>query len=260
MCASAPSSYTHHASLPTTMLEIACFTSSSAIRAFNSGADRLELCANYAAGGLTPSIDTFLEIRKHAKDIPINVMIRPRAGDFRYCAAEFEKMRHEIALFSTLASGFVFGILDAHGHVDVARNAELVDVAGSLPCTFHRAIDEVVDLEKGAEMVIACGFKSVLTSGGEKSAEEGAERLRQLQEKYGRDISLIAGGGVRSGNVQELKSQTGVQWVHSAAITSDDEEADGEEVKRIREVLKNIENTASKHNDAAKDHEMADAG
>jgi copper homeostasis protein len=241
------------------MLEIACFTSSSAIRASSYGADRIELCANYAAGGITPSIDTLLEIRKHAKDIPINVMIRPRAGDFRYSAAEFETMRHEIALFSTLASGFVFGILDAHGHVDVARNAELVDVAAPLPCTFHRAIDGVVDVEKGVEMVVACGFKSVLTSGGKKSAQEGIEGLRQLQGKFGRDISLIAGGGVRSGNVEEVKSRTGVEWVHSAAITGDSEEVDGEEVKRMQEVLKKIEGNASQQNNVAKDHGMAGA-
>lgn len=172
------------------MLELACFTVSSAILAARAGADRLELCANYSAGGLTPPLQWLLDIRKET-DIPINIMIRPRAGNFYYSTSEFEQMRHDIALFATLASGFVFGILDVHGHVDVARNSELVDIASPLPCTFHRAVDEVADLDKAMEMVVACGFKSVLTSGGQKNAEQGAERVKRLQEKFGKNVSAV---------------------------------------------------------------------
>ena len=187
---------------------------------------------------------TLLTIRQQLQNdennIPINIMIRPRAGDFRYCAAEFEQMRHDIALFSHLASGFVFGILDANGRVDVARNAELVDIAEPLPCTFHRAVDETPDLEEAVEMVVGCGFKSVLTSGGGKTAEEGVERIKQLQEKFGGRVSLVVGGGVRSGNVEGLKRRTGVEWVHSAAVTGEGEEVDGEEVRRIQGVLEEM--------------------
>lgn len=165
-------------------------------------------------------------------------MIRPRAGNFHYSTAEFEAMRHAIALFTPLASGFVFGILDKAGKVDVARNSELVDIAAPLPCTFHRAVDEVVGgLEEAVETVVACGFRSILTSGGGKSAEEGLERVRMLQGRFGGKVSLIVGGGLRSGNVERIKSGTGVEWVHSAAITGDGEEVDGEEVRRIKEVI-----------------------
>lgn len=147
-------------------------------------------------------------------------------------------MRHAIALFTPLASGFVFGILDKAGKVDVARNSELVDIAAPLPCTFHRAVDEVVGgLEEAVETVVACGFRSILTSGGGKSAEEGLERVRMLQGRFGGKVSLIVGGGLRSGNVERIKSGTGVEWVHSAAITGDGEEVDGEEVRRIKEVI-----------------------
>ncbi|KAH7410467.1 copper homeostasis protein CutC [Phaeosphaeria sp. MPI-PUGE-AT-0046c] len=221
------------------MLEIAAFTPSSAILASHSGADRIELCASYSSGGLTPSMSSLLTIRSNVpSSLPINIMIRPRAGNFRYSTAEFEAMRHDIALFAPLASGFVFGILDKAGKVDVARNSELVDIAAPLPCTFHRAVDEVsCDVEEAVESVIACGFKSILTSGGGKSAEEGLEKVRMMQEKFGSRVSLIVGGGVRSGNVDRIKSGAGVEWVHSAAITGEGEEVDGDEVRRIQEVL-----------------------
>jgi copper homeostasis protein len=220
------------------MLEIACFTTSSAITAARSGADRIELCADYSAGGVTPSMHTLLAIRREVRHVPMNIMIRPRAGNFHYSTAEFEHMRHDIAMFATLASGFVFGILDANGRVDVARNSELVDIAAPLPCTFHRAIDEAGDMDEAVEKVVACGFKSILTSGGEKTAEQGLERVRRLQEKFGKRVSLVVGGGIRSGNVGEVKRRTGVEWVHSAAITGYAEEVDGEEVEKMKRLLR----------------------
>lgn len=235
-------------------LETACFTPSSAISAAHAGADRIELCANFSAGGITPSMHNLLTIRKEIPNVPVNIMIRPRAGNFYYSTAEFEHMRHDIALFTPLASGFVFGILDANGRIDVARNSELVDIAAPLPCTFHRAIDEVWDLDEAVEMVVACGFTSVLTSGGCKTAEEGAGRIQRLQENFGKSVSLIAGGGIRSGNVAGMKKRMGVKWVHSAAITGSDEEVDSEEVKRIKEVLRQEESNGDE------DQEMGDRG
>jgi copper homeostasis protein len=105
------------------MLEVACFTPSAAILAARSGAHRIELCAHYSLGGTTPSVSSLLSIRTHVPSLPINIMIRPRGGDFCYSPAEFERMRADVALFGALASGFVFGILDAGGSVDVARNS-----------------------------------------------------------------------------------------------------------------------------------------
>ncbi|KAH7080691.1 copper homeostasis protein CutC [Paraphoma chrysanthemicola] len=237
------------------MLEIACFTPSSALTAARAGADRLELCASYSLGGTTPSISTLLSIRRETQ-IPINVMIRPRGGNFHYSAAEFEQMKLDVALFAPLASGYVFGLLDARGHVDVARNAELVDIASPLPCTFHRAIDEAVELGDEVERVVKCGFKSVLLSGGTRTAEEGVERVRSLQERYGGKLSLVLGGGVRSANVEMLKRRAGVEWVHSAAITGEGEEVDGEEVGKLKAVLDRIRGQTQ--NDVKNDEEMGE--
>jgi copper homeostasis protein len=48
------------------MLEIACFSPASAIAAAKAGADRIELCADYAAGGVTPSLSALQGVRKES--------------------------------------------------------------------------------------------------------------------------------------------------------------------------------------------------
>ena len=233
------------------MLEIACFSASSAIRAAKAGADRIELCADYAAGGVTPPLSTLHNIRdelqkshkyvqkEKTKAVPINVMIRPRGGDFNYSAAEFSQMRSNMEMFkdSEAVDGFVFGILDEEKRIDAARNRELVEIAWPLPCTFHRAIDEVNDLDTAVSTIIDLGFQSILTSGGARNAIQGADKVSQLQEKYGDRISLILGGGVRSANVVGLKEKTEVGWVHSAAILVTGEEVDENEVGSIVTLL-----------------------
>jgi len=220
------------------MLEIACFNAPSAIAAAKAGADRIELCADYAAGGVTPCLSALQQVRKETS-IPVHVMVRPRRGNFDYSADEFQQMKREVDMFKSLASGFVFGILDSTCRLDKPRNCELVEIAAPLPCTFHRAIDEADELEEAVEAAIFCGFKSILTSGGKKNALEGAEMLHQLQKRFGSRISLITGGGVRSANVEELKRRTGTKWLHSAAITRPGEEVDKEEVKRMQQFLTN---------------------
>jgi copper homeostasis protein len=218
------------------MLEIACFNSASAIAAARAGADRIELCADYAAGGVTPSLSALQDVRK-GTTIPINVMIRPRGGDFAYSDEEFRRMGDDIERLKAFASGFVFGVLDPDRRVDKVRNGELVAKAAPLPCTFHRAIDQVEDLERVVEEIIQCGFKSILTSGGMKTALEGVERVGRLQEVFGTSVLLILGGGVRSTNIEALKRRAGVQWLHSAAITRPGEDVDEEEVKGMRNIL-----------------------
>ncbi|CAI6335222.1 unnamed protein product [Periconia digitata] len=170
-------------------------------------------------------------------------MIRPRAGDFTYTDSEFAAMKASIALFkaeqgtAAAASGFVFGILNSDGAtVDISRNRELVELAAPLPCTFHRAFDQVRDMRAAAEELVACGFAAILTSGVPVGgAIAGAEVVRRLEGDVGGRIALILGGGVREGNVGELRRVTGVRWFHSAAVTADvGEDVDGAEVERLR--------------------------
>lgn len=219
------------------MLEVACFNASSAIAAAEAGADRIELCADYAAGGVTPSADALNEIR-NATTKPVNVMIRPRPGDFVYTTLQHYQMKLDIVNFKPVVSGFVFGILDSENRVDEARNRELVDLAAGLPCTFHRAFDAVPDQAEAVESLIRCGFTSILTSGGQADAVAGAGFVAHLQKDFGDRIKFILGGGVRSTNIAALRQQTNVAWYHSAAITQPGENVDKEEVSSLQSILK----------------------
>lgn len=233
-------------------LEIACFNASSAITAAKAGADRIELCADYAAGGVTPALSTLQRIRQDLAAsceqaatnasstasqarLPIMVMIRPRGGNFSYSAAEFDQMKSSMHTFksSNAVDGFVFGVLTPNNRIDEPRNRELVEAAAPLPCTFHRAIDKVHNLDAAVEMIVDCGFVSVLTSGGAESASEGTSRVAGLQVRFGERISVVLGGGVRSANAIELRNETGVEWLHSAAITGLGEEVDQGEVGKM---------------------------
>ncbi|KZM26156.1 uncharacterized protein EKO05_0000455 [Ascochyta rabiei] len=246
------------------MLELACFTASSALTAARAGASRIELCASYTSGGVTPLLSTLHSIRDELQrsspstatipgaptaehgQIPIYIMIRPRGGDFSYTPTEFEAMKSSIDGFQAIGDGavqgFVFGILTADARVDGPRCRELVELAAPLPCTFHRAVDGVADedLEGAVQTIVECGFESVLTSGGAGSAREGVERVAGLQKKYGERITLILGGGVRSSNVVGLKREAGVRWVHSAAITGPGEEVDEAEARRMVALLQHV--------------------
>ncbi len=215
-------------------LEIACFNVPSAIIAQKNGADRVELCAEMEVGGTTPSIGDIKKVRANI-DIDLNVMIRPRGGDFAYSDLEFEQMKEDIFTIKQLrVDGLVFGILREDNSVDVARNKELVDLASPLPCTFHRAFDDVVNMEKSLEDVIDCGFTTILTSGCEPNVSIGIDNLKTLVDLSAGRIQILAGGGLRSNNVSTLVNYTGVTYVHSSAITDGSDTAVAEEVANIK--------------------------
>ena len=218
------------------MLEIACFEITSAETAMKSMADRIEFCAHFELGGTTPDFYEFLHLKRTYKT-PIYVMIRPKGGPFFYSEAEFIQMKSSIISFKEAgADGFVFGILDSHNEIDEAKNAELLELAGEIPCTFHRAFDRTSDLEKSIEILIKLGFKTVLTSGGKSDAIKGKENLKNLIEKYGDQIEILIGGGVRSENISALKKLTGGTSFHSSAILKYDTFVTEGEIKKLKQL------------------------
>ena len=215
-------------------LEIACFNLKSAIIAQENGADRVELCAEMKKGGTTPDFEITEKTRKELS-IDLNVMIRPRGGDFVYTDLEFEQMKDEIIAFKKLnVDGFVFGILDKDGDVNKAQNSELVALAGPVPCTFHRAFDVVNNVYQSLETVIECGFTTILTSGQEKNVVEGIDVLAELVVKANGRITIMPGGGLRSSNISLLKEKTKASFYHSSAIIDPGETASGDEVKALK--------------------------
>jgi copper homeostasis protein len=212
-----------NASKSSMLLEIACFSPQSATEAVKAGADRIELCTNRDAGGVTPASQDFEIARGAVKSVPIHVMIRPRGGEFEYNDEEFLLMKGAIQKFSSLgADGFVFGIL-MNGRVAKQKCWELVQLAGGRPCTFHRAFDELEDLDAGLRDVSACGFKAVLTSGGKFDAVYGTVQVAKLVKLAAEtDVEIIVGGGVRSSNIERLIQETEAHWYHSSAIVDSD--------------------------------------
>ncbi len=218
------------------MLEIACFEITSAETALNSMADRIEFCHDFEKGGITPDFYEFMHLKRTYKK-PVYVMIRPKGGPFFYSDSEFLEMKTSIITFKEGgANGFVFGILDSENEIDVAKNRELLELAGDVPCTFHRAFDRTKNLEKSLETLIQLGFRTVLTSGGKKSALEGRENLKNLIEKYAHKIEILIGGGVRSKNISELKKFTGGTSFHSSAIKDYDTFVTDDEIKKLKQL------------------------
>jgi copper homeostasis protein len=148
------------------VLEICAETIESCLAARDGGADRIELCSMLSVGGLTPS-HGLLSSTLAQSELPIHVLVRPRAGNSIYSAAEFEIMIRDVEHVKSLgAAGVVIGLLLLDGTVDVERTSKLVSVAGPLEVTFPRAFDHTPDLPAALEQVIACGCRRLLTSGG----------------------------------------------------------------------------------------------
>jgi len=167
-------------------------------------------------------------------------MIRPRdGGDFIYTSAEYDQMKSDLTTFKNAgASGFVFGILDEKNLVDEVKCRELVKVAGDRPCTFHRAFDSIPteQIDEQLEILIECGFKAVLTSGGAGDAGDNQDVLRRLVEVANGRIEIVIGGGVRSGNLKGLR-ETGARWFHSSAVVDGGNVASSEELMDMLWVL-----------------------
>ena len=221
----------------TAFLEIACFNVQSAIIGAENGADRIELCMDKSTEGITPTFQMIQEARGKIK-IPLNIMLRPRAGSYIYNSEEFELLKTQVLEVKKMGvDGLVFGCLEEDGKVHVQQNTQLVELAHPLPCTFHRAFDEITDKQSALETLISCGYKTILTSAGKKTAWEAAGILHNLITQAKQRIIVMPGGGVRSSHAKELQVQTGALWLHSSAITQGGEIAVPEEVRALHTAL-----------------------
>ena len=197
------------------LLEISVEALESALAAERGGADRIELCRNLSVGGVTPDADLLRAVRAQVR-IPIFSMVRPRAGDFVYSSAEFAEMKRSVVgAKESGMDGVVLGVLTKEHRVDVERTRELTELARPLPVTYHRAFDEIADVHQALEDIIQSGAKRVLTSGGAKSALEGAATLAKLIEAAGERIAIVPGAGISSVNIAEVARRTRAREFHS---------------------------------------------
>lgn len=218
-------------------LEIACFNLNSAIIAQENGADRVELCAEMKVGGTTPDLEITKQVR-NLITIDLNVMIRPRGGNFVYNMNEIMFMYLDIIEMKKVGvNGFVFGVLTNDNKIDIAVNKSLVELAQPFPCTFHRAFDEVTDAFQSLEDIIECGFQTILTSGQKPNVMEGVNQLAELVSKSNNRIIIMPGGGLRSSNIELIQEKTKAVFYHSSAITDGSETANPEEVNQLKSKL-----------------------
>ncbi|SPT53601.1 CutC-like protein M6_Spy0363 [Actinomyces bovis] len=242
-----------------------CVESLAGVRsAARAGADRAELCDNLAVGGTTPSIGAVeaavlaaaeqVEARRlalgpawsalpEAAPFGVQVMIRPRGGDFVFDQDERHAMMADVRRIARLSDeladytrpvptsaagrdlppavelGFVIGALTPEGKVDRGLVRLLADTADGAPVTFHKAIDCVPDIEAAYRSLLGLGVHRVLTSGGiaaKENALRGAKSLARLVELSRSDAGpgVIVAGGVRTENAAELIATTGTDEIH----------------------------------------------
>lgn len=206
------------------IFEVCCGSLQSAINAQEAGAHRVELCSALSLGGITPSYAAIEQARRLLK-IPINVLIRPREGDFLYDSEEVSVMIGDIQACARLGvDGVVIGALDPFGNVDLDCCRALVATAknNGLSVTFHRAIDRSYDILTAMEDAISLGVDRILTSGGKPSAYEGMEVIANMNKIADGRVLIMPGAGVNPTNIREIITATGVREIHfSGSVTYD---------------------------------------
>jgi copper homeostasis protein len=198
------------------LLEIALATVEDALAARNGGADRLELNAALALGGLTPSLAALIEV-KQAVALPVLAMLRPRPGGFCYSDADYRVLCRDLDLFLAHGvDGLVFGVLTEDGRVDVPRCRELIRRAGDKPVVFHRAFDVTPDPFLALEQLIDLGVRRILTSGQETSAYNGVATIAELIRCAAGRIEILPAAGINRFTLADVVSRTGCTQVHAS--------------------------------------------
>jgi len=197
-----------------TLIEACVDSVESATQAQAGGAGRVELCAGLGEGGTTPSSGT-IALARERLTIGLFVLIRPRGGDFRYTPEEYETMSRDVtAARAAGADGIVLGALTESGQVDREGMSRLLDAAGPLPVTFHRAFDASRDLDEALDVLLELGVRRVLTSGGAGTALEGIPTLARLVRRAHGRIGILAAGGIDESNARRIVRETGVGEIH----------------------------------------------
>ena len=197
-------------------LEICANSYQSAINAEKSGANRIELCSELSVGGITPSYGLLKKVSVEVS-VPVNVLIRPRSGNFCYSDDEFEQIKSDILICKELGfNGIVSGILNPDNSIDIKRTQELIKLSKPLSFTFHRAFDCVTNPKESLQQLIDLGVDRILTSGLQEKAIDGIELLAELQKIAQNKLTILAGSGVNSENAKQFKD-VGLREVHSSA-------------------------------------------
>ena len=203
-------------------IEICCPSADAAFAAEKAKAGRIELCRNLETGGLTPSTSDIMRVA-NIVDIPVNVLIRPREGNFVYTEEEVEQMLDSVKFCGIpgAVDGVVIGALNEDGSVDIPTCKRLISLAREfrMSVTFHRAMDEPGDIFRRLEEVIFLGVDRVLSSGGAPTAEEGIDTLARMVEIAGKRTRIMPGCGVTPENAVQILEKTRAHEIHGSRVS-----------------------------------------
>lgn len=200
------------------MIEICAGSYQDCITAFKAGAKRVELNSALSAGGLTPSIATLKRVKKETS-LKVICMVRIRAAGFCYDSQDIELMLEDAKfLLENGADGIAFGFLNEDGTIHKTATKQMIDLIHFYhkEAVFHRAFDITKDPFQAIETLIDLKCDRILTSGQKSKAMQGMELIKDLQEKYGQQIEILAGSGMNHKNIQEMKNYTKIKQVHSS--------------------------------------------
>lgn len=197
-------------------LEICANSYQSALNAQKAGADKIELCSELSVGGITPSYGVLKKVSKELT-ILVNVLIRPRSGNFCYTDSEFKIIKSNIILCKELGfNGIVSGVLNSDNTIDIERTKELITLSKPLTFTFHRAFDCVENPQESLQQLIDLKVDRILTSGQQEKAANGIELLIELQKLAKDKLVILPGSGINAKNA-DLFKEAGFKEIHSSA-------------------------------------------
>ena len=202
------------------IIEVCSCSVDAVMEAAAGGATRVELCSLLSCGGITPSAGMIRQARAACgqSGLQLHVLIRPREGDFVYSESELQTMLEDIRFCAEAGvDGVVMGALTKGGALDVDSCSRLVEAAGPMHKTFHRAFDVCANPSETLEQIISLGFDRLLTSGQQADALSGASLIASLVQQSAGRIVIMPGAGINPANIAEIQHLTGAAEFHSSA-------------------------------------------
>ena len=199
--------------------EVCVDTIDDAVKAFNKGADRIELCSNLDQDGLTPKVKILKKI-KSLISIPVRVMIRPHSKSFIYDKKDINEMTNSIEFCKKENfDGVVFGCLKEDFELDIQKINYLAEIANPLNVIVHKAIDLTISPTESLRNLLKLNnINGVLSSGGCKSAKLGVSTLKQMISLSPKDFEIIAAGKITNNNLKFLHDEIGAKFYHGRKI------------------------------------------
>lgn len=221
-------------------LEVIAWTVDDAVRIEKGGADRIELVVDLDRGGLTPPRNLVEQVLNSVR-IPVRVMVRDTDKSFTYDEITFNQMLLYIEAIKELRpEGIVFGSITEDGLIDFNQLRQVIEAKGDMKLTFHRAFDELDQsiVMDQFDQLSRYEVDTILSSGTEKTALEGAETLKQLVNKQ--SINILPGSGINLDNYKEVLKKTKANYLHVGyAVRDNDGNIDIDKVKQMKEGINN---------------------